>query len=149
MIRRAFLLFAFAGALAQAAPPLEIVGAEFGLFAADRPGEIAFTPAAVVPFREGQRYGWVIEVRTKKRSLSVREEYLLPTAATEAGTTLGPSGGAIPLPRRIQVSQRQLVPVGGRIVGEWAIGPGEPLGRRHLQVIVEERLAGDFEFELK
>jgi len=149
MIRRVFLLFAFVGALAQAAPPLEIVGAEFGLFAADQSGEIAFTPAAVVPFREGQRYGWVIEVRTKKRSLSVREEYLLPTAATEARTTPGPSGGVMPLPRRVQVSQRQLVPVGGRIVGEWAIGPGEPPGRRHLQVIVEERLAGDFEFELK
>lgn len=149
MIRRAFLLFAFAGALAQAAPPLEIVGAEFGVFDASDPRETTFEPTHVVPHREGQRYGWIIEVRTKQRSLSVREEYLLPTAATEAGTTLGPGGGTIPLPRRNQVSQRQLVPVGGRIYGEWEIGPGEPPGKRHLQVIVEGQVAGSFEYEVK
>ena len=44
MIRRAFLLLAFAGAVVQAAPPLEIVGAEFGLFVADRPGELPLRP---------------------------------------------------------------------------------------------------------
>lgn len=149
MIRRALLLLACASALASAAPPVEIVGAEFGVFDAGDPRETTFEPTNVVPHKEGQRYGWIIEVRTKKRSLSVREEYLLPTAATEAGTTLGTSGGTIPLPRRNQVSQRQLVPVGGRIYGEWEIGPGEPPGKRHLQVIVEDELAGSFEYEVK
>jgi len=149
MIRRAFLLLACASALAWAAPPLEIVHAEFGLFDARDPRAVSFEPATVVPHREGQRYGWIIQVRTSKRSLSVREEYLLPTAASEAGATLGPGGGTIPLPRRTQVSQRQLVPVAGRIVGEWEIGPGEPPGKRHLQVIVEGELAGSFEYEVK
>ena len=55
----------------------------------------------------------------------------------------------IPLPRRSQVSQRQMAPLAGRIVGEWSIGPGEPPGKRHLQVIVEGELAGDFKFEVK
>lgn len=152
MRRALLLLLALAGAPVGAAPqdaPVEIVGAEFGLFDTANPRELAFAPTTVVPHREGQRYGWVIEVRTRKRSLSVREEYLLPTAATAAGTTLTPSGGTIPLPRRNQVSQRQLVPVGGRIYGEWAIGPGEPPGHRHLQVIVEGQVAGSFEYEVK
>jgi hypothetical protein len=155
MSRRVFLLLCAIGlaGAANAAPPapVEIVSAEFGIFDASTPGELAFEPTAVVPQREGQRYGWIIELRTKKRSLSVREEYLLPTAATAAGTKMNAAGDRldVPLPRRNQVSQRQLVPVDGRIYGEWAIGPGEPAGRRHLQVIVEGEVAGSFEYEVK
>jgi hypothetical protein len=149
------LLCALASGMSVAAPPkpqeapVEIVDAEFGIFDASDPRELVFEPTTSVPHKEGQRYGWVIEVRTNKRSLAVREEYLLPTAATEAGATLTPSGGTIPLPRRNQVSQRQLVPVGGRIYGEWAIGAGEPPGKRHLQVIIEGQVAGSFDYEVK
>lgn len=151
------LLCALASGVSVAAPPkpqeapVEIVAAEFGLFDASDPRELVFEPASIVPHQEGQRYGWVIEVRTRKRSLAVREEYLLATPATEAGPVMNPSGRHldIPLPRRNQVSQRQLVPVGGRIYGEWAIGPGEPTGKRHLQVIVEGQVAGSFEYEVK
>ena len=162
MIRRKLLLvLAYMSAVASvafAAPPnskegpVEIVGAEFGIFDASNPKELVFEPTDVVPHKEGQRYGWTIEVRTTRRSLAVREEYLLPTAATEAGPTgslTGSSSMNIPLPRRNQVSQRQLVPVNGRIYGEWAIGPNEPAGRRHLQVIVEGQLGASFDYEVK
>lgn len=147
----ALLLFGISpGACADpVAGSVDIAGAEFGIFDASDPREIVFQPTNVVPHREGQRYGWVIGVRTNRRSLSVREEYLLPTAATEAGTVLGPAGGTIPLPRRTQVSQRQLVPVDGTIIGEWTIGAGEPAGQRHLQVIVEGQVAGSFDYEVK
>lgn len=130
---------------------VQVVSAEFGLFDVSHPKEFRFHPSDSVPHREGQRYGWVIGVRTKKRSVSVREEYLVATAATIAGPSGDPATGGlnIPLPRRNQVSQRQLVPVGGKIYGEWSIGPGEPPGKRHLQVIVEGQLAGDFEYEVK
>ena len=70
-------------------------------------------------------------------------------AASEAGPTFDDRGGTLPLPRRHQVSQRQLVPVDGVIIGEWAIGPGEPAGQRHLQVIVEDQVGGSFEFEVR
>jgi len=135
---------AFAG-IAAAAPPVEIVGAEFGIFEEVAPRELAFEPTRVVPHKEGQRYGWVIEVRTTKRHLSVREEYLLPSRTLEAskdGTVV------IPLDRRAQVSERQLAPVDGRIYGEWAVGPGEPAGQRRLEVIVEGQ-AVSFEYELR
>lgn len=158
MMRTLWLaLLAFWLGTAGAAPPkakdadIQILGAEFGLFDASNPKELVFEPTQVVPLKEGQRYGWIIELRTKKRSVSVREEYLLPTAATEAVSSIDLSRSTldIPLPKRSQVSQRQLVPMGGQIYGEWSVGPGEPPGKRLLQVIVEGQLAGSFEYEVK
>lgn len=151
------LLCALLGAdIAAAAPappaqPVKIVGAEFGLFDASNPRQVVFEPGTVVPHRVGQRYGWVIEVRTTRRSLAVSEEYLLPHAEA---TRTSPDNSAtevwtIPQSRRNQVSQRQLVPVDGKIYGEWAIGPDEPAGHRHLQVLIEGQVAASFEFDVK
>lgn len=157
IIRNALILLAiFMNGLAGAAPPVqavapvEILGAEFGIFDAGTPGELVFEPTDVVPHRVGQRYGWVIEVRTTRRSLAVQEEYLLPTAtkAATAGDALAESLN-MPSQRRNQVSQRQLVPVDGRIIGEWEIGPHEPAGQRHLQVIIEGRLAASFQYRVE
>ena len=144
------LLLWLAAGVAGAAEParIGIVKADFGIFEADKTGELAFMPTDVVPLREGQRYGWVIELRGARRTVAVREEYLLPSKISPDDEAVK-SGMLILLPRRTQVSQRQLVPVAGRIYGEWSVGPGEPGGHRHLQVIVEDQLAGDFEFDLK
>jgi len=146
---------AFAAVLASAtihAQTVDILNAEFGLFDASNPKELVFEPTRVVPLREGQRYGWIVQLRSRQRTVAVREEYILPNAGTEAG----PRGDLkheaslnIPLPRRSQVSQRQLTPKDGQIVGEWSVGPGEPPGRRHLQVIVEGIVAASFEYEVK
>ena len=129
---------------------VEIVSAEFGVFDASDPERVVFAPTNVVPHREGQRYGWMIELRGVKRSVSVREEYLLPSKAIEQRTDT-PDGVkmVIPMERRNQISQRQLVPVDGRIYGEWSIGPQEPAGRRQLDVVVEGRVAASFEFDVR
>lgn len=129
---------------------LEVVTAEFGIFDASDPQRVVFEPSRVVPHKEGQRYGWMIELRGAKRSVSVREEYLLPSRAIE-GRTDSAEGTklVIPLERRSQVSQRQLVPVDGRIFGEWSLGPQEPPGLRRLDVVVEGQVAASFEFEVK
>lgn len=129
---------------------VEVVAAEFGVFDASDPLRVVFEPTRVIPHRDGQRYGWMIELRGVKRSVSVREEYLLPSKAIEHRTET-PDGVklVIPLERRNQVSQRQLVPVDGRIYGEWSIGPQEPPGRRQLDVVVEGQVAASFEFEVR
>ncbi len=143
-------LFVMLSAAAIPAHALEVVSAEFGVFDAKDPQRVIFVPTDVVPRREGQRYGWTIELRGAGRSVSVREEYLLPSRVEEkrtesaAGTQL-----VIPLDRRSQVSQRQLVPVDGRIWGEWEVGPQEPAGKRQLEVIVDGQLAASFSFELR
>ncbi|MBS1230631.1 MAG: hypothetical protein H6R17_3908 [Proteobacteria bacterium] len=133
---------------AQPVPvPVKILSAEFGLFSTNDSGEQLFEPAQVVAHRVGQRYGWIIEVSSARR-LSVREEYLLPNTTKPATDPLSESL-SVPLQRRNQVSQRQLVPVEGRIYGEWAIGPNEPAGHRHLQVVIEDQVAASFEFDVK
>ena len=129
--------------------PVEVVHAEFGLFDTSNPRETLFEPSRVVPHRVGQRYGWVIDVRTSRRSLSVREEYLLANPVKTEAAQVADNTVVIPMERRNQVSQRQLVPQEGRIFGEWEIGPGEPAGRRHLQVVVEGEVAASYEYEVK
>jgi hypothetical protein len=138
---------------AQTEPAVEVVSAEFGLFDAANPRELIFEPEQVVPHRQGQRYGWIIEVRTRKNSLSVREEYLLPNPQPlpKAEISVDSEGESLSIPtqRRSQVSQRQLVPVDNKIYGEWAVGPNEPAGHRHLQVIIEGQVAASFEYDVK
>ena len=149
------LLSIFSAGVALAAPPqpietpVVVVSAEFGLFDATNPKEPVFTPSQVVPHRENQRYGWVIEVQTGRRSLSVREEYVLTNVskAQKEQDALGESLN-IATPKRNQISQRQLVPVDGKIYGEWAIGSNEPAGHRQLQVIIENEVAASFEFDV-
>jgi hypothetical protein len=152
------LLLLAAASAAIAAPqspaavpvPVELISAEFGTFDASNPDEMVFEPTRLIPHRQGQRYGWAIALRTKLRSVSVSEEYLLPNAAS---TRPSPENSElvmdIPQARRNQVSQRQLVPVEGMIYGEWVIGPNEPAGRRHLQVVIEGQEAARFQFEVK
>lgn len=134
---------------AKTGVPVEVVSSEFGIFDDSVKNELAFEATAVVPHRVGQRYGWVIGVRTGKRSVSVREEYLLPSATSADAPGSATDTVTIPLDRRSQVSQRQLVPVGGKIYGLWSVGPQEPAGHRRLQVVIEGQVAASFEYEVK
>ncbi len=142
-----------AGAVRAAPADVEVVHAEFGVFDASPGQQTVFEATRVVPHRSGQRYGWVIELSTKKRSVSVREEYVLPLPAgaptVPKAADLSAESVTTPLPRRNQVSQRQLVPVDGRIYGEWEIAPGEPPGHRHLEVVIEGEVAASFEYDVK
>ena len=129
-------------------PPVEILGAEFGLFIERGEARTIFTPTHTVPHRAGQRYGWVIELRTKARAVSVSEEYILPPLTETKPDPLAEALG-LKNERRNQVSQRRLVPVEGKIYGEWEIGPQEPAGKRTLQVIVEGAEPVRFDYEVK
>ena len=148
-----FLAAGLAGNVLAASPPFEVVRAEFGLFDASDPKAIVFEPTLMVPHRQGQRYGWMIELRTARRSLSVREEYVLPKRETAAPAVAAENDAAqvveLLQERRSQVSQRQLVPVDGRIYGEWSIGPNEPAGHRRLQVVIEGQVVARFEFDVR
>lgn len=140
----------FAALLDVTGEPVDVVRAEFGTFDASNPRQMIFDPTRRVPHKEGQRYGWIIEVRTNRPTLSVREEYLLPMAASAQKNT-DPISETLNMAsqRRNQVSQRQLVPVEGKIYGEWAIGAGEPAGHRHLQVVIEGQVAASFEYDVQ
>ena len=81
MLFLAWLLFVSTRALAY-----EVVAAEFGVFDATDPQRVVFSQTSVVPRKEGQRYGWMIELSGVKGSVSVREEYVLPGSAIEHRT---------------------------------------------------------------
>jgi len=151
MIRTFGLSLLLAAGTAGAAPTIEIVTAEFGLFEAGRGDEIVFQPATVVPRAVGQRYGWIIELKTAQRSVAVGEAYVLPEKPTTSSAADARVAENLRIPdlRRHQVSQRQLVPVDGQIVGEWSVGPDEPAGKRRLQVTVEGLPAATFDFEVR
>jgi len=160
---RCLFLFLLVTAAHAASPvaetPVEIIGSQFGIFDASTPGELSFEPTTVIPRVMGQRYGWIIELKTSKRNVSVREEYLLALPAKGAANNGGNGAeaekdeyldGFRQAPqRRNQVSQRQLAPVDGQIYGEWFVGKNEPAGHRRLQVFVEGKLAATFEYDMK
>ena len=135
--------------------PVDVVSAQFGLFDASTPGELSFEATNLVPRITGQRYGWIIELKTAKRRVSVREEYVfaLPDKTAKPNTTeekdeFLDSFRQAPQ-RRNQVSERQLAPVEGQIYGEWFVGQNEPPGHRRLQVYVEGKLAATFEYDVR
>lgn len=141
---------------ARSAQAAEVIQAEFGIFIPYKAGAedgLMFEPTRVVPHKIGTRYGWMIRLITGKRRVSVREEYLLPATVPAQNPPPAAKDGeharTLAFERRNTVSQRQLAPRNGLIFGEWEIGPGEPPGRRHLQVIVEGELAADFEYEVR
>jgi hypothetical protein len=61
-----------------ATPEIEIVSAEFGLFNSPLSGKPPFVPSTVVPFQEGQAYGWIIQIKTTEPNVKWREEFTLP-----------------------------------------------------------------------
>lgn len=138
------LLQLLAAGASFAAAPVDIVSAEFGVFTTGEDEERVFSPGEVIPLVPGQRYGWVLEVRSPRRSVSVREEALLAGAPVKAG-----DHETITFERRRLLGQRQLVPVGGRIFGEWTVGPDDRPGPRQLRVTVEEQSSVEFSYELR
>lgn len=58
-LRGMVLLWLFVASFGVSA--VEIVAAEFGVFDASDPKRVVFEQTQVIPHREGQRYGWMIE----------------------------------------------------------------------------------------
>ena len=80
--RLALLLFALLAGCEQATPPpLQIMGAEFGLLEKDADGRTRIAPAAFLPLREGQLYGWRLVLRTDKERIQLTEQLTLAAPA--------------------------------------------------------------------
>ena len=149
-------VLALAAGIVMAAPPVpaepavKIVHAEFGLFESSKPEELTLVPTNVVPLVVGQHYGWVIEVQTTRRRLAVREEYVTPLPVT---AQIAPSPLTeyltITDEKRVLHSQKQLVPLEGKIYGESVITPSDRSGHRRLQVVVEGQVGASFEFDVE
>lgn len=141
--------------LAQSSPqsqpnttqPLNISKAEFGVATVDAEGKFNFTPTIKVPLVQGNKYGWRIQMQGVKGKVTWREVLRLPkppqTWATDDGENLTLSADGTEA-----VTKRTQLPKNGVIENFWTIAPGDPPGKHTIYVYVDERLVGNFEFEI-
>ncbi|QLE56744.1 hypothetical protein [Nostoc sp. TCL26-01] len=126
---------------------INVSKAEFGVVNVDAEGKFTFAPTIKVPLEQGNRYGWRIQLQDIKGEVTWREVLRLPkppeTWATDNGEnfTLSPDGTEA-------VTKRTQVAKDGVIENFWTIAPGDPPGKHIIYVYVNDRLVGNFEFEL-
>lgn len=138
----------------RTAPPAKawVLKAEGGLFGPDAPGEPgrpSFVPTTTLPLKDGQAFGWRIQLRPGTGPVRVREELTLPT---EPKTWGDPEPG---LKRRntpdgrSAITELQLVPVNGVISQSWTVTTGDPKGPWVIKVRVEDGPEHVFRFEAR
>jgi len=126
---------------------LEIVRSEFGLFGKSESGRLVFQSSNTIPLKEGQGYGWFIELRTTKPSIKWREEFILPAAPETLGVAGSTARHSISVDRKTITTEREVTPQSGLISNVWTVAAGDPKGRHLIRVYVEGRLARSFEFQ--
>jgi hypothetical protein len=134
---------------APAVPDVEIIKAEFGIFEDDGSDQLGFGATSEIPFTHGQPYGWLIEVRTTRKSLAVREEVLMPQD-TVAASGSNESDLAMPAMREslLSLNERRVPVSDGMIFGERRIRAEDKAGRYRLRVYVERKLTATFDYSV-
>ena len=130
----------------KAIPPsqFKVLKAEFGVIV---PG--GFQPTTKVPFKEGQSFGWVIELDTKRDTVKWREELRLPSAPQSWQADEQSGKHTVSSDRRTSILEREVKVENGVIFNFWSIAPGDPKGRYTLRVMLEGMLVSSFEFDVE
>lgn len=134
----------------SAEPVVQIMNARFGVFENQKDAKITFTPSVEIPLKEGSRYGWAIEVRTRKPRLMVREESVIGEFKGSASAEkLSSDNQTLTLfsPKTLQVGTRLMTPENGWLYGERIVTAADTKGAHHLLVYVDNVLAGEFAYE--
>ena len=145
----AFGLLARAAAADPAAPDIQILQAEFGLFDHGPSAGPRFRAADTVPLVVDQAYGWRLVLKTTRRVVQVQEELTLPA---EPGTWGDPDPQVqrkTSADGRTATTRLQLQPVDGVINQSWSVAPGDPKGAYVLRVRVENLPERVFRFEVR
>ena len=128
---------------------LVIVSAEVGLFGPPAAPASRFLPAAVLPLKDGQEFGWKISLRTTKKSVRVWEELTLPSEPRTWGDPepglkrkTSPDG-------RTATTEQWLAPVDGIISSRWSVTSGDPRGAWVLKVRVEDQAERVFRLDAR
>lgn len=144
------LALAVAGAVAQpsAAPgSVRILSAQSGLFGDPSGGLESFAAGSRLPLRDGQVFGWRMQVQTDKPRVAVREELTLPSEPTTWGDPEPDVKRRTTPDGRTAVSEYQLEPKGGFIANSWTVTGGDPKGTWIIKVKVEGQAERVFRFE--
>jgi len=127
-------------------PPasFRVLKAEFGIVV---PG--GFRPSTKVPLRNGQGFGWVIQLETSRDAIRWREELRLPAAPQTWQADEASGKHTMSADRRTSILEREARVENGLIYNLWQISPGDPRGRYSMRVMVEDLLVSTFEFDVE
>jgi hypothetical protein len=126
-----------------------VLKAESGLFGTSEAGTQTFVATRALPLKDGQAFGWRIQLRTQATTVRVREELTLPA---EPKTWGDPEPG---LKRRTTpdgrtaVTELQLAPRNGFISQSWTVTTGDPKGTWVIKVRVEDGPEHVFRFDAR
>ncbi len=127
--------------------PITASQAEFGVLRVDAKNQSTFTPTTRVVLYQGGKYGWRIQLKNYKGEVTWRETLRLPkppeTWATDDGQTLSLSADG-----NEAVTTRTVFTNDGKIENFWTMVPGDPGGKHQIQVYIDNRLIGSFDFEV-
>lgn len=130
----------------KAIPPsqFKVLKAEFGVIV---PG--GFQPTTKVPFKEGQSFGWVIQLDTKRDMVKWREELRLPSAPQTWQADEKSGTHTLSADRKTSILEREAKLENGVIYNFWQVSPGDPKGRYTMRVMLEGMLVSSFEFDVE
>jgi len=127
----------------------KVLRAEFGTLDMKDASQPGFRPTTKVPLKDGQNYGWVIQLDTRKPVIRWREEFTLPAAPQSWGPAEKIGRRDLSADRRTSVTEREVKPARGLILNYWQVAAGDPRGRHVMKVFVEGVLVSTFEFDLE
>ena len=153
MIEFAFSLLLHVGA-ANARPALpqtqfRVVKAQFGRLNPPGSPNPGFQPTTKVPLREGQAFGWVIELNAAKDRVRWREEIRLPGVPEEWRVEDKDSRHSLSADRRTSILERESRIEDGAIYNFWQLTRGDPKGRYSMRIMIEGLLVSTFEFDVE
>lgn len=124
--------------------PFRVLKAEFGIIV---PG--GFRPSTKVPLKDGQGFGWVIQLETPRDTVRWREDLRLPAAPQTWHADEASGKHTMSADRRTSTLERNARVENGMIYNLWQISPGDPRGRYTVRVMIEDLLVSTFEFDVE
>ena len=126
---------------------LYLVGAEFGLITQDSAGAVTIKAVDKIPLTPGQVYGWRLKFRTKRQSLSLREEVQMPVAPKSWSNSIPDAEFKVSPDGRTGITKADAVLVDGALMNAWAVAEGDPPGQYEIRLFIDGRLVRTFKFE--
>ncbi len=131
------------------AAAIEVVSAQFGVFAADASGRRIMLETSRFPAVVSAPYGWYIIFKTDKPTVIWREEFELPVVPPTWGPGEAMGIFTISPDRKTAVTERIIPTRLGFIANEWRYAPGDPIGAHAMRVYIDGQLIRNFKFDIE
>ena len=134
---------------AQAGARVVITQAQAGLVGPPAAAPSQFVPSATLPLRDGQEFGWRMQLQTKLTQVRVREELTLPAEPRTWGDPEPGLKRKTSTDGRTATTELLLTPVNGVIQFTWTVTQRDPAGTWLLKVQVEDLPPQTFRLQAK